>query len=205
MSKGTIPTTTTFACPAVVQDVLAFLTIALGPWDGLAFRRICNKPARGIGPVTENVVVDHALRFDLAYYEALIQIAGVGRRRTTGHDNLDRLADCLSWLTLGYSHMNWATGEFLDVILHENGIGYEQFALQRSRSPDTVRATVAALRDLAEREPNVVLWDIKHDGKSFVFDKASIAGQSHKPNWYLRRAYRQYQPSPGRTPISTFM
>lgn len=176
-----------FASPRVVQDILAYLYLAQDPVDELAFRRICNKPIRGIGPATENAIVKHAIGSGIPYYDALAQLSGVGSGRTVGREGLDYLADRLSWLALGYSHRNWETAEFLDVIFIDGNIGYEKFALERSRSPDAVRTTVATLRDLAAREPELLFWDVKHDGKAFVADMACIASKPYRSARYRRR------------------
>lgn len=47
-----------------VKDVLALLSFFLNPRDEIAFRRIVNKPARGIGKKTLEAVIDAALEED---------------------------------------------------------------------------------------------------------------------------------------------
>jgi DNA helicase-2/ATP-dependent DNA helicase PcrA len=43
-----------------VKDTLALLAFLVNPRDEVAFRRIVNKPSRGIGPATVDRIVDHA-------------------------------------------------------------------------------------------------------------------------------------------------
>lgn len=43
-----------------IKDLLAFLALCANPKDEIAFRRIVNKPARGLGPTTQNKIVDAA-------------------------------------------------------------------------------------------------------------------------------------------------
>ncbi len=45
-----------------IKDALAFLSLTANPRDEIAFRRIVNKPARGIGTVSQEKIVDEARR-----------------------------------------------------------------------------------------------------------------------------------------------
>ncbi|KQQ90965.1 hypothetical protein [Aureimonas sp. Leaf324] len=98
------------------------------------------------------------MQSNIPYYAALWQIAGAGCGRTVGREELEHLADRLSWLALGYSHRDWETDEFLDVIFIEGNIGYEKFALSRARSPDDVTATIQMLRRMAAEEPDLTMF-----------------------------------------------
>lgn len=43
-----------------IKDTLAFLSLVANPRDEVAFRRVINKPARGIGDKTQDAIVDEA-------------------------------------------------------------------------------------------------------------------------------------------------
>ncbi|MDR0322927.1 MAG: ATP-dependent helicase, partial [Treponema sp.] len=43
-----------------IKDALALLALLVNPRDEVAFRRVVNKPARGIGPVTADKIIDTA-------------------------------------------------------------------------------------------------------------------------------------------------
>lgn len=43
-----------------IKDLLAFLALLANPKDEIAFRRIVNKPARGLGPTSQNKIIDAA-------------------------------------------------------------------------------------------------------------------------------------------------
>ncbi len=52
-----------------VKDMLAFLAFTANPKDEIAFRRIINKPARGIGPKTQDLIVNSSLEKSLNFIE----------------------------------------------------------------------------------------------------------------------------------------
>ena len=43
-----------------IKDLLAFLALLANPKDEIAFRRIVNKPARGLGPTSQDKIIDAA-------------------------------------------------------------------------------------------------------------------------------------------------
>ncbi len=43
-----------------IKDLLAFLALLANPKDEIAFRRIVNKPARGLGPTSQDKIIDTA-------------------------------------------------------------------------------------------------------------------------------------------------
>ena len=47
-----------------VKDALALLALASNPRDEVAFRRVANKPARGVGEASLEAVVEAAFRGD---------------------------------------------------------------------------------------------------------------------------------------------
>ena len=150
--------TTTFACPEVVRDVLAYLVLAQDPRDDLAFRRICNSPARGIGLATEEVIVKHAMEVNCTIYDALWHLSGDRQDRSASLNRIHQFGNRLAWLELGYAHENWDTDDFLDVIFIEDYIGYETFALTHSRSPDDVTATIRMLRRMAAEDTDLTMF-----------------------------------------------
>jgi len=47
-----------------VKDTLALLSFLVNPRDEIAFRRMVNKPSRGVGPATVSRIVEEAMRFN---------------------------------------------------------------------------------------------------------------------------------------------
>jgi len=45
-----------------VKDVLAYLSLILNPRDEIAFRRVVNKPSRGLGDTSVDAILDNAMR-----------------------------------------------------------------------------------------------------------------------------------------------
>lgn len=54
-----------------IKDLLAFLALLANPKDEIAFRRIVNKPARGLGPTSQDKIIDAAK----AQSQDLIQVS----------------------------------------------------------------------------------------------------------------------------------
>ncbi len=61
-----------------IKDLLAFLALLANPKDEIAFRRIVNKPARGLGPTSQDKIIDAAkaqANQDGAQSQDLIQVS----------------------------------------------------------------------------------------------------------------------------------
>jgi len=64
-----------------VKDVLAFLAFIVNPRDEVAFRRIVNKPARGIGAATMKGIIDFAItRTQGDLYRGALEYKNSGKR-----------------------------------------------------------------------------------------------------------------------------
>src|SRR5574344_485093 len=53
-----------------IKDTLAFLSLAANPRDEIAFRRVVNKPAHGVGEKSQENVIDHARQSAQSLLEA---------------------------------------------------------------------------------------------------------------------------------------
>lgn len=56
-----------------IKDVLAYISLLANPQDEISFRRIVNKPTRGIGPKTQDAIVENA--FDGSQYKNLLEFS----------------------------------------------------------------------------------------------------------------------------------
>jgi DNA helicase-2/ATP-dependent DNA helicase PcrA len=65
---------------AEVRDAVAYYRLALRPEDDLAFRRVVNVPARGIGAATLERVFERARAAGLSLFEASASVEGVTER-----------------------------------------------------------------------------------------------------------------------------
>ncbi len=62
-----------------VKDVLAYLALLLNPRDEIAFRRVVNKPARGLGDSSVDLILDKALGGGMSVIEACRESSGAMR------------------------------------------------------------------------------------------------------------------------------
>ena len=63
---------------AEIRDLLAYFRLVLQPSDDLAFERIINKPARGIGEKTVDKFRERAKTHDCSLYQAMIDLMAEG-------------------------------------------------------------------------------------------------------------------------------
>ena len=75
---------------AEVKDVLAYLRLAARPEDDLAFRRVVNVPARGIGAATLDRLAAAARESGRSWWEVSENPAGTDRARAHGARPLPR-------------------------------------------------------------------------------------------------------------------
>lgn len=67
-----------------IKDVLAYLRLAVNPYDTASLRRVINYPVRGIGNKTQEEVIEYAQRQGLSIWDALQQLENVGLSARAG-------------------------------------------------------------------------------------------------------------------------
>ena len=67
-----------------IKDVLAYLRLAVNPYDTASLRRVINYPVRGIGNKTQEEVFDFAQRQGIGIWDALQQLEEVGLSSRAG-------------------------------------------------------------------------------------------------------------------------
>jgi len=73
MNKGVMPVVTSGISlleREEVKDVLGFLRLAVNPYDDLAFRRVANRPVRGLGPAAVDAICAIASARAIPFHEA---------------------------------------------------------------------------------------------------------------------------------------
>jgi DNA helicase-2/ATP-dependent DNA helicase PcrA len=163
---------TTFSKREEVKDVCAFLRLACDPYDDLAFRRICNKPTRGIGPATEESILGIAASHDLPFHEACTRLVSVNGARIMSREGLDRLGYLLFWLNHGYTQQNWSTEELLDFVLSDEGVGYEAWATRDRSTSRRKKDVLRILRRMAQEESDTVM----------LLERVALAGEEEDPD-----------------------
>ncbi len=128
-----------------VKDALAYLRLAANPSDEVAFRRIANVPARGIGKTSLRKVI--ALRDDvvgLPFAAALRDTADKARLQNKTREGMRELADLLDSLSqlAGLA----TSAEVLEAIITD--IDYEGYLVQADEINGDER--VQNVRDLLE-------------------------------------------------------
>lgn len=83
-----------------VKDALALLALASNPRDEVAFRRVANKPSRGIGDASLESVIEEALAADGQWRGDLVVAAGMAKARSTkARDGLAAFAGTMRGLS----------------------------------------------------------------------------------------------------------
>lgn len=174
------------------RDMIGYMRLAVAPRDDLAFRRIANRPSRGLGPAAIQTIVDAASARNLTYSEACFAVAASEsvKLRMEVRENLVKLARILEWLAVdGTSGRQ--TALMLDAVLADTG--YEEWirrdgakkASRRMKTMDFVRRValeeddaaafaqaVALMTDLDEEADtdNSVRLSTIHSAKGLEFD-----------------------------------
>ena len=63
-----------------VRDIIGYLKLALNPHDNMAFMRVINRPARGLGKQTLDTIERSAKEFDVSYWETISLLTERGDR-----------------------------------------------------------------------------------------------------------------------------
>jgi DNA helicase II / ATP-dependent DNA helicase PcrA len=148
-----------------VKDVLAYARAALNAADDVAWRRVLNRPKRGIGQTSEQALAAHAQRRGLRFADALRAApealrggAAVGRIRGF-LELMDDLAEAADTL---------AASQFVKAVLDQSG--YLQ-ALRDEGSHDAL----ARIENLEELVSAVAEWEAESGGSIAEFlDEAAL-------------------------------
>ena len=82
-----------------VKDLLSYLQLINNPSNDVAFNRVVNLPARGIGKTSLQHVINHAQRYQLTMLEACREaglIESLSKRAATAINKFVTLVDVLS-------------------------------------------------------------------------------------------------------------
>lgn len=118
-----------------VKDIMSFAKLAVDPYNDLAFHRIANKPARGIGPTTVNHIVSCANTncvsiADACHIVATGSIKGAARKGTL--DAISELGKILSSLSRSYE-LDVIPVEIIDMAYEDSG--YKEY-IEVSKTDD---------------------------------------------------------------------
>ncbi|MGC5169051.1 ATP-dependent helicase [Microbacterium sp. DT81.1] len=152
---------------AEIKDAMAYLTAVANPADGMAVRRILNRPRRGIGDVTETAIQNFADREDMTFRDALSMPdeLGVGPKIQAAIAQLDgvlREASALMLPSSGELAAPTAVAEGLSLLLQKSGY---LDALRASKDPqdearlENLDELVAVAREFARNNPEGTVID----------------------------------------------
>jgi DNA helicase II / ATP-dependent DNA helicase PcrA len=136
---------------AEVKDTIAYYRLALDPRDDLAFRRVVNRPARGIGEATLERITRAAAEARVSLFEASDSADGITERAKIALARFRQIVD-----VLGQESAELSPAALLERVLDQSGYG-ELFA--RSEEPEDVarrenlKELVSAAREYELREP----------------------------------------------------
>jgi len=76
-----------------IKDALALLSFLVNPRDEVAFRRVVNKPARGVGAVTTDKIVDAAISHNVNLIDVKNNDLGLSAKARKGLDGFYKVID----------------------------------------------------------------------------------------------------------------
>lgn len=152
---------------AEIKDALAYLVAVANPADGMAVRRILNRPRRGIGDVTETAIARYAAEHGITFRDALANSAqlGVGPKLQKAIDQLDAVlteATAVMLPASGELAPSTSVTEGLTLLLNKSGY-FE--ALRASKDPqdearlENLDELVAVTREFARNNPEGTIID----------------------------------------------
>jgi DNA helicase-2/ATP-dependent DNA helicase PcrA len=86
---------------AEIKDLLCFLRLSVNPDDSLAFERVMNRPARGIGAKAQGQIEDYARANDLSYLRAAEALLNQNELKGTGRKGFEGFVSMIDyWVAL---------------------------------------------------------------------------------------------------------
>ncbi|MFA5858523.1 MAG: UvrD-helicase domain-containing protein [Elusimicrobiota bacterium] len=144
--------TVSFYLRTEIKDAVAYLRVIHNPNDSLAFKRIINRPQRGIGKTSMQVIEDYMAANDLSFYQALKQtdkIQNLSPKVRTGITQV--LCFLHEWIG---KKKTVKPSVLLREILEKTGYLEElnlENTVQAKNRVDNLRELVSAIAELEER------------------------------------------------------
>jgi DNA helicase-2/ATP-dependent DNA helicase PcrA len=149
-----------------VKDILSYARAALNPADDMAWKRILNRPKRGIGKTSEENLTSWAARRRVRFVDALRQVEEV----LPGTPAVKRIGEFMELMNdLGEAADSLGAAQFLKAVMDQSG--YMQ-ALEEEGSYDSQ----ARLENLEELLNAVIEWQEEEGGGSIgqFLDEAAL-------------------------------
>ncbi|MEN0057277.1 MAG: UvrD-helicase domain-containing protein [Bdellovibrio sp.] len=153
-----------------IKDMLSFMKLAINPADDIAFKRIINVPARGIGKTTVEKIEEFAAQTQLSMYAAAQKACEqrVFNAGTTG--KIRRFLDLMD--DLQANALNFKLVEFYHIVLDRTEY---LVALKKDESPEAL----ARIENLEELD-NAIAQFVKERGEestltSFLEEMALVS------------------------------
>lgn len=150
-----------------IKDLLAFLALCANQRDEIAFRRIVNKPARGIGPTSQDKIIDEAKSADKNIIDAAKELAPtLSKKAREGIESFCALLDSLCQ-KLNEGKAQEKLGVFVEEIIQKSGL--EEYHAADDEISGTQR--VANMQELAN---NASLYPLNMDGLLEFLDSIEL-------------------------------
>jgi DNA helicase II / ATP-dependent DNA helicase PcrA len=148
-----------------VKDMLSYARASLNPADDLAWRRILNRPKRGVGKTSEDRLASWAAKRNLRFIDALRQVDEVLR----GTPAVRKIQEFLALMDdLAEAAENLSAAQFLKAVYDQSGY------VQSLRDEKSYEAQ-GRLENLEELLNAVIEWQEDHGGSVAEFlDEASL-------------------------------
>ena len=154
-----------------IKDLLAILAFCANPKDEIAFRRIVNKPARGIGPSAQDKIVDAAKASQDPLSDDLISAAkkNVGSLSKKAREGIEKFSAMME--SFGERLKNGGAEERLGSLVEE--IMQKSGLEEHHQAEDEISGTqrVANMQELAN---NASLYPLNMDGLLEFLDSIEL-------------------------------
>jgi DNA helicase-2/ATP-dependent DNA helicase PcrA len=133
-----------------VQDVMAYLKLAINPSLDLAFERIAAKPTRGLGPSAVAAILDLSRAQNIAIHVALALIAESGTLKGEARNGAAAMGRHLAMLSSAFGSSQ-TTEDMLKFVF--DTVGYLPWARKRKDVADSFERTIERLVRMAREQP----------------------------------------------------
>ncbi len=157
---------------AEIKDLIAYLRLVRNPHDLLAFSRVLNRPPRGIGKSTSELVLDRAAELGRSPWEVLVagELTGVAARGVKALQRFRKLIEDLQEETAGLQ-----LGEVLTRVLEKTDYArlYDKDDEDSQSRLENIREFLSAAQEFTEaRGPST---DEEDRGLTAFLDHVSLA------------------------------